>query len=161
MRRRFRARAAASASSRRYCKRSADPSLPAPGGGGDVGTLTPSTRPVFGQTRHLIHPITESGSDAAPEVLGGPHLRYLPELIRLEVLGARARRVRTGEVTREETEWCCQISLGRLPTPGIPRRRSFICSHSTVPCVIIGATDLLFTNPKDARGEACITGRIG
>ncbi len=58
--------------------------------------------------------LPEVGSDAALELLGGPHLLSAPELIRLEVLGALARRVRTGDATQDETQSRCQNWLRHL-----------------------------------------------
>ncbi|WP_422929684.1 type II toxin-antitoxin system VapC family toxin [Singulisphaera sp. PoT] len=53
--------------------------------------------------------LPEVGSDAALGLLAGPHLLYAPELVRIEVLAALARRVRTGEAKTEETRRRCSI----------------------------------------------------
>ena len=50
----------------------------------------------------------EAGSDAALELMTGPNPLVAPELIRLEVLSALTRRVRTREATVAETESRCQ-----------------------------------------------------
>lgn len=63
--------------------------------------------------------LPEVGSDAALELLGGPHMLSAPDLIRLEVLGALARRVCTGEATHDETRSRCQHWLRHLHTGGI------------------------------------------
>lgn len=55
--------------------------------------------------------LLEAGSDAALELLSGPHLLFAPELIRLEVLAALTRRVRTGEAKPDETRSRCESWL--------------------------------------------------
>ena len=51
--------------------------------------------------------IPELGSDAALELLVGPNPLFAPELIRLEVLSAITRRVRTNEATVTESQKRC------------------------------------------------------
>jgi predicted nucleic acid-binding protein len=50
----------------------------------------------------------EAGSDSALELMVGPTPLVAPDLIRLEVLSALTRRVRTREATVTETEKRCQ-----------------------------------------------------
>jgi predicted nucleic acid-binding protein len=50
----------------------------------------------------------ERGSEAALDLMAGPVPLVAPDLIRLEVLAAITRRVRTGEATVEESEQRCQ-----------------------------------------------------
>jgi predicted nucleic acid-binding protein len=50
----------------------------------------------------------EAGSDAALELMTGPNPLVAPDLIRLEVLSALTRRVRTREATVAETGRRCQ-----------------------------------------------------
>lgn len=58
--------------------------------------------------------LPEVGSDAALELFSGPHLLYAPDLIRLEVLAALTRRVRTTDATAEESLSRCQTWLRHL-----------------------------------------------
>ena len=52
--------------------------------------------------------LPEAGSEAALELMTGPNPLIAPDLIRLEVLSALTRRVRTREATVEETEKRCK-----------------------------------------------------
>jgi predicted nucleic acid-binding protein len=60
--------------------------------------------------------LLETGTDAALELLTGSEMLGAPELIRLEVLAAIARRVRTGEATGEEAGSRCRNWLRHLRT---------------------------------------------
>lgn len=52
--------------------------------------------------------LPEAGSEAALALMDGPELLFAPDLIRLEVLAAITRRVRTGEATAEAAMTQCQ-----------------------------------------------------
>lgn len=52
--------------------------------------------------------IPERGTEAALELLSGPSQLLAPELIRLEVLAAISRRVRSGESTADEARSRCE-----------------------------------------------------
>jgi predicted nucleic acid-binding protein len=52
--------------------------------------------------------LPEPGSEAALELMAGPNPLVAPDLIRLEVLSAITRRVRTREATVDETEKRCK-----------------------------------------------------
>lgn len=63
--------------------------------------------------------LPEAGSDAALDLLSGPQLLCAPDLIRVEVLAALTRRVRTGEASPAETlprcqEWLRHLHMGAL-----------------------------------------------
>jgi predicted nucleic acid-binding protein len=52
--------------------------------------------------------LPEPGTEAALELMSGPNPLMAPDLIRLEVLSAITRRVRTGEATVKESEKRCE-----------------------------------------------------
>ena len=58
--------------------------------------------------------LPEAGSDSALELMDGTSPLFAPELIRLEVLAAITRRVRTGEASAEVTMTRCNNWLRHL-----------------------------------------------
>jgi predicted nucleic acid-binding protein len=58
--------------------------------------------------------LPERGTEEALELLTGPEQIYAPELIRLEVLAAITRRVRTGDSTEEEARSRCDAWFRHL-----------------------------------------------
>ncbi len=63
--------------------------------------------------------LPEVGTDAALELMEGPSRLIAPELVRLEVLAAISRCVRTGEAGLEETKKRCGDWLRHLRTGAI------------------------------------------
>jgi predicted nucleic acid-binding protein len=58
--------------------------------------------------------LTEPGTEAALDLTDGARLLFAPDLIRLEVLAAITRRVRTGEAGPDETTARCPAWLRHL-----------------------------------------------
>ena len=78
--------------------------------------------------------LPERGTEAAIELAAGGNKLVAPELIRLEVVSAITRRVRTGEATAAESRARCERWLNNLADGTVSLVPEHACSTTLSTC---------------------------